>query len=113
MEHIHEHEHTHTHTHDGVEHTHTHSHPHEHTHDHEHDHDHEHAHTHTHDIPAEGDKQLAVLTYMLEHNVHHCAELKDMAAALEGEAQHQLLHAIEDFDSANAHLAKCVAELKK
>jgi len=30
-----------------------------------------------------------------------------------GEAQHQLLHAVEDFDTANAHLAKAIEELKK
>ena len=100
----HSHEHTHTHTHDGVEHTHTHDHP--------HDHEHSHSHVHTH-APGEGDgKVLAVLTYMLEHNVHHCAELKDLAAGLSGEAQHQLLHAVEDFDAANGHLARAVEELK-
>ena len=109
--HTHEHEHTHTHTHDGVEHTHTHSHGHEHTHshDHSHGHSHDHDHGHTHG----GDKTLAVLTYMLDHNIHHCAELKDLAAILSGEAQHQLLHAVEDFDTANAHLAKAIEELKK
>ena len=53
-----------------------------------------------------------VLTYMLDHNVHHCAELKEMAASLTGEAQHQLLHAVEAFEEANSHLAKAVAELK-
>ena len=128
--HTHEHEHTHTHTHDGVEHTHTHTHGHEHTHshdehehdhahchchDHEHDHAHEHTHSHDHDHGQTygGDKTLAVLTYMLDHNIHHCAELKDLAAALSGEAQHQLLHAVEDFDTANAHLAKAIEELKK
>jgi hypothetical protein len=50
---------------------------------------------------------------MLDHNIHHCAELKDLAAILSGEAQHQLLHAVEDFDTANAHLAKAIEELKK
>ena len=108
----HNHEHTHTHTHDGVEHTHTHSHPHEHEHDHDHLHDHE-GHHHEHSVPVGADKTLAVLTYMLDHNVHHCAELKDLAASLSGEAQHQLLHAVEAFDEANDHLAKAVAELKK
>lgn len=97
-------EHSHTHTHDGVEHTHTHDHP----------HDHAHSHTHDHDHAAAGDeKVVAVLTYMLEHNVHHCAELKEMAGSLSGEAQHQLLHAVEAFEEANAHLSKAVAALKQ
>ena len=56
---------------------------------------------------------MAVLTYMLEHNVHHCAELKEMAAGLSGEAQHQLLHAVEAFEEANSHLSKAVEELKQ
>ena len=50
---------------------------------------------------------------MLEHNVHHCAELKELAAGLSGEAQHQLLHAVEAFEEANGHLARAVEELKK
>ena len=101
----HSHEHTHTHTHDGVEHTHTHDHPH----DHEHTHSHDHVHA-----AGEGDgKIVAVLSYMLEHNVHHCAELKEMATTLSGEAQHQLFHAVEAFEEANGHLARAVEELKK
>jgi len=98
-----EHSHEHTHVHDGE--TVTHTHPHEHPHDHDHG--------HTHDIPEGADRTLAVLTYMLDHNVHHCAELKEMAASLSGEAQHQLLHAVEAFEEANGHLAKAVGELKK
>ena len=97
MEHTHEH--AHPHTHDGMEHTHT--------------HDHSHSHDHTHVGAAEGGKTVAVLTYMLEHNEHHCGELRELAAALSGEAQHQLLHAVEAFDAANGHLAKAVAELKQ
>ena len=103
----HSHEHTHVHSHDSVEHTHTHTHPHGHDHDHG-----PHTHTHGHDLPEGADRTLAVLTYMLDHNVHHCAELKEMAASLTGEAQHQLLHAVEAFEEANGHLAKAVAELK-
>ena len=79
-------------------------------HDH-HDHGHEHHH-HEHEHIG-GAEALAILTYMLDHNIHHCAELKDLAAILSGEAQHQLLHAVEDFDTANAHLAKAIEELKK
>ena len=89
-----EHSHEHVHTHGGAEHTHPHS----------------HAHAHA----GEGDgKTTAVLTYMLEHNVHHCAELKELAAGLSGEAQHQLLHAVEAFEETNGHLEQAVEALKK
>lgn len=103
----HEHEHVHTHSHDGGVHAHTHTHPHDHQHDHDHGHD------HSHGAAAGGEKTLAVLTYMLDHNVHHCAELQEIAQGLSGEAQHQLFHAVESFQAANDHLAKAVAELKK
>ena len=94
-EHIHDHNcgtHTHPHTHDGMVHS--------------HDHDHSHP-------PVEGEKILALLTYMLDHNVHHCAELKELGASLTGEAAHQLFHAVESFDAANSHLAAAIEELKK
>ncbi len=86
-------EHEHTHSHDGMEHTH--SHP--------------HVHGDGHIPQAEGeDVTLAVLRYTLEHNLHHCAELKELAEKLSGEARHQLLHAIEDFEASNEHLGKAV-----
>ena len=96
-EHIHGHEHSHEHTH---------SHDHAHSHDHPHSHDHSHCH-------GEGDKVLALLTYMLDHNIHHCAELKDLGASLSGEAAHLLFHAVEAFDHANSYLAGAIEELKK
>ena len=100
----HEHEHTHTHSHGGVEHNHTQSHaP---------SHDHGEAHDHAHGAAA-GAEDIAVLRYMLDHNVHHCAELKELAEKLSGEAQHQLLHAIEDFEASNGHLAQLVELLSK
>ncbi len=127
-----EHEHEHSHIHDGVEHPHPHPHDHnhgdaDHPHPHPHDHIHgdaEHPHPHPHDhIHGEGhdhehiqegeDMTLAMLRYMLDHNVHHCAELKDLAEKISGEAQHQLLHAIEDFEASNEHLGKAVELLKQ
>ena len=63
--------------------------------------------------PVEGEKILALLTYMLDHNVHHCAELKELGASLTGEAAHHLFHAVESFDAANSHLAAAIEELKK
>ena len=106
MSHIHEH--THEHSHDGTVHTHTHSH--EHSHEHGHDHDHDHIHD---GAPLEPEKALALLTYMLDHNVHHCAELRELCGSLSGEAAHQLLHAVEASDEANGHLASAIEEMKK
>ena len=42
---------------------------------------------------------------MLEHNIHHAAELNDIAQQFTGEARHQLLHAVESFDEANGYLS--------
>ena len=100
----HEHEHTHTHSHGGVEHNHTHSHA--------HSHDHGEAHDHAHGAAA-GAEDIAVLRYMLDHNVHHCAELQDLGNTLTGEAAHQVAHAVEAFDQANGYLASAIEELKK
>ncbi|MCI9679640.1 MAG: cobalt transporter [Oscillospiraceae bacterium] len=77
-------------------------------HDHEHTHDHPHVHS---DMPK--DQVVAVLQYMLDHNVHHAGELSDMADQLTGEARHQLLHAVESFDQANGYLSAALEELRK
>ena len=86
------------------------------THSHEHTHPdgtapHTHPHTHSHDLT--GDKTAALLQYMLDHNIHHAAELNDIAQQLSGEAQHQLLHAVESFDQANGYLSAALELLKK
>ena len=77
-------------------------------HNHEHTHDHPHVHS---DMPK--DQVVAVLQYMLDHNVHHAGELSDMADQLTGEARHQLLHAVESFDQANGYLSAALEELRK
>jgi len=100
------------HEHDTCTHSHEHTHPGEaapHTHTHEHGHDHE----HTHSLDMPGDKTTALLQYMLDHNIHHAAELNDIAQQLSGEAQHQLLHAVESFDQANGYLSAALELLKK
>ena len=81
------------------------------THTHVHTHDHGHDHVHSHDLP--GDKTAALLQYMLDHNIHHAAELNDIAQQLSGEARHQLLHAVESFDQANGYLSAALELLKK
>ena len=106
--HLFDHGHTHTHEH---EHDHSHCHCHEHQHDHGHEHCHDHAHLH-----AEGGsvspQTVAVLKYMLDHNIHHAAELNDLAGQLSGEARHQMLHAVEAFDQANGYLSAALELLK-
>ena len=104
----HEHEHTHTHIHDGVEHTHTHRHPH--SHEHEHEHEHEHSHSQAAATPAE--QTVALLSYMLDHNIHHAAELEDLAREVGGEAGHRLEHAVETFRQANDQLEQALQLLK-
>lgn len=95
------------------DHEHFHAHSHEHSHDHEHHHHHHHDHEHLH---AEGGsvspETVAVLQYMLDHNIHHAAELNDLAQQLTGEAQHQMLHAVEAFDQANGYLSAALELLK-
>ena len=73
MEHF---DHDHEHAHSGA-HTHSHSHSHPHT----HEHSHEHPNSHTHD----GAQALAVLQYMLDHNIHHAGEL-DRKSVVEGKS---------------------------
>ncbi len=93
------------------DHEHFHAHSHEHSHDHHHHHHHDHEHLH-----AEGGsvspETVAVLQYMLDHNIHHAAELNDLAQQLTGEAQHQMLHAVEAFDQANGYLSAALELLK-
>ena len=60
-----------------------------------------------------GDKAAALLRYMLDHNDHHCAELREVGDSLSGEARHQLLHAVEHFEAANRYLAAAIEEMKK
>ena len=86
---------------------------HEHVHSDGHPHEHPHTHEHTHEHPHDGAQALAVLQYMLDHNIHHAAELSDIAAQFGGEARHQLLHAVESFDQANGYLSAALELLKE
>lgn len=99
------------HEHDGHVHAHTpeQAQAHDHAHVHTHSDGTTHAHPHSH---GGGEQALAVLQYMLDHNVHHAAELSDLAAQFDGEARHQLLHAVESFDQANGYLSAALDLLK-
>ena len=91
------------------DHTHEHTHAHPHTHEHSHDHVHEHLHAENGVADAES---VALLKYMLDHNIHHAKELSDLADRLTGEAQHQLLHAVEAFDQGNGYLAAALEHME-
>ena len=97
---------------------------HGHSHDHEccggHDHDHEHHHDHGcgcgcggHDLP---DENVAILTYMLDHNRHHALELKEIAAHLrevgKDEAAAQIEKGVEDFEKGNMRLSIALSLVK-
>lgn len=116
VQHGHEdsHEHTHEHTHeDGVTHSHTHSHA-------EGD---NHCHTHGdgHCGSCEnGDcknETVALLTYMLQHNEHHAAELDQMADNLKklnmDAAAKTIKEAVADFQKGNMRLGLALTLVKE
>ena len=129
--HTHAHEHTHTHSH---EHSHDHDHDHSHEdcccgHEHHHDHDcgcgHDHGHHHHEHHEACGcgcggheqpDENVAILSYMLDHNKHHALELKEIAAHLreigKDEAAVQIEKGVEDFEKGNMRLSIALSLVK-
>ena len=80
---------------------------------------HGHVHHHEGENNGAGDaaRNLALLTYMLEHNRQHADELHEMAHALmhEGkkEAAHLLDEALEDFSAGNDKIAAALEILNK
>ena len=112
-------------------HGHDHHHDHEcgcggndHHHDHEcgcgHDHGHHHEHHEGcgcgcggHEMP---DENVAILTYMLDHNKHHALELKEIAAHLRAvgkdEAAVQIEKGVEDFEKGNMRLSIALSLVK-
>lgn len=66
-------------------------------------------HCHAHDQgAAPGDKNAAVLKYMLDHNTHHAAELDQMADKLAADghekAAEQIRKAVDEFQKGNLYL---------
>lgn len=121
-------------------HTHDHAHPHthegnlEHSHVHSHEHGHEHNHTHSHaeetcgqencgecrgcgQEPSPADKNVALLTYMYQHNQSHAAELDQMAAKLQqegmGKAAEQIRIAVDEFQKGNMYLNLALVMVKE
>ena len=86
-------------------------------HGHDHDHGHHHHHDHEccggHDMP---DENVAILTYMLDHNKHHALELKEIAAHLrevgKDEAAAQIEKGVEDFEKGNMRLSIALSLVK-
>ena len=120
--HDHDHDHGHCHDHDhGEEHCHDHHHDHGEEHCHVHHHDHDHCHSHSHEegccCHKEQDETVAVLTYMLDHNVHHAAELESMAAELRKQGKTAAADMIDkgvvDFQTANMRLRVALSMLSE
>ena len=102
----------------------------EHGHCHGHDHDHTHEHTHDHSHGQEhcggcesgcaqkkpGSEQEALLSYMLDHNKHHAAELADVAKKFRETGKEdvavQIEKAIENFDKGNLYLSLALSLVK-
>ena len=75
-----------------------------------------HDHPHHLDTPKEAGENLALLTYMLDHNRHHAQELHELAHDLSDEgkdAAAALLHeALEAYEQGNEKLAQALAAAK-
>ncbi len=116
----HGHAHTHEHTHaDGV----THSHTHEHSagDDHNHEHGESCGHSHEHCGSCSGgdckNETVALLTYMLQHNEHHAAELDQMAENLKKmgmeAAAGTIKEGVADFQKGNMRLGLALTLVKE
>ena len=94
---------------------------------HHHDHDcgcgHDHGHEHHHEGCGCGcggheqpDENVAILTYMLDHNRHHALELKEIAAHLrevgKDEAAAQIEKGVDDFEKGNMRLSIALSLVK-
>jgi hypothetical protein len=83
---------------------------------HEHHEHHGHHHHHTHDIPADGpaDRNVVLLRYMYDHNMHHAEELVELAAALRAEGREKAAGLIDEalnaYRSGNELLSKALSE---
>jgi hypothetical protein len=62
------------------------------------------------------DENVAILTYMLDHNKHHALELKEIAAHLrtvgKDEAAAQIEKSVEDFEKGNMRLSIALSLVK-
>jgi phytoene/squalene synthetase len=80
---------------------------------HDHVDGHGHSHHHAHDAQGASDERsTALLSYMVDHNRSHAAELHDLAHGLEGEAAALIHEAVELFDQGNDKLAEALRIMK-
>ena len=82
--------------------------------------EHEHDCGHTHDHPhtaAPRDELIALMRYMVGHNVSHTNELKELAHKLahtgDSEACAQILDAVQDYETGNQKLAASLGQLQR
>lgn len=80
---------------------------------HDHIDGHGHSHHHAHEA-GEGspERSAALLTYLVDHNRSHAAELHDLAHNLDGEAAELIHGAVELFDQGNDKLAEALRIMK-
>lgn len=95
-----------------------HSHDHEHNHEHEHCHEHEHGHCHGNCASCGGDPKaelVAVMKYMVNHNIAHANELAALANKLKEMGDNtgyaQVLAAVSDFEKGNMRLSAVLAAM--
>lgn len=78
-----------------------------------HTHDHQHEHHHHHGEHAQTD---ALIGYMVDHNIHHAEELKEMAHTLRHEGRDAIADKIEaavaDFAKGNEKLSEALKMIK-
>lgn len=96
-------------------------HGHEHTHEHEHEQCHEHSHDHSHCGSCSGgdckNETVALLSYMLQHNEQHAAELDQMAENLSkmglDAAAKTIREGVSDFQKGNMRLGLALTLVKE
>jgi len=81
------------------------------------DHEHKHGHVSGHGAPASpADKERMLLTYMLEHNREHTAELRALAEKLRARGDASAAEKMEDaaarYDAGDALLAEALGYLE-
>lgn len=83
-----------------------------HAHDGEHSHGAEHPHGTEHQSGEKKDPTLALLTYLVDHNEHHAADLSEMADKIEKEGREEtamlMKEGVKELEKGNALLARAL-----
>ena len=67
---------------------------------------------HEQHIPHNKEEAIALLEYMVHHNLHHTEELHELAHEFTSEKQAILHQAVEEYEKANATLKKALEAIK-